>query len=277
MRKLYLIFKGFNQKLRNDDISAYASSIAFFLFLSLIPILLIICAVLPYTPLSEADLMRIVIDITPASVDPMVVSLVSQVYDKSKGILSVAIVITIWSAGKGMLALMRGLNVTHGVEEERGYFRLRILASFYTIMVLLLILINLILGVFGNHVLHFFMSHFPILKNVFFFFEEFRILLVLLLMVLAFTLIYTYIPNKKLKIRQQIPGAVFVAVAWNICSFGFSIYVDHFNMFSAYGTLGTIILFLLWLYFCSYIMLIGANVNLYFKSMIQYLTGKREF
>ena len=170
MRKWYLIFKGFNRKLRNDDISAYASSIAFFLFLSLIPILLVICATLPYTPLSEADLMRIVIDITPASVDPMVVSLVSQVYDKSTGILSAAIVITIWSAGKGMLALMRGLNATHGVEEERGYFRLRILASFYTIMVLLLVLVNLILGVFGNYLLHFLMRYLPILKNVLFFF-----------------------------------------------------------------------------------------------------------
>jgi membrane protein len=242
--------------------------------MSLIPMLMIVCAAIPFTPLTEADLMSFLREFTPESMDPMMISLVEQVYDKSAGLLSLAVIITVWSAGKGMLALMRALNTMHGVAEERGYIHLRLVSSFYTIMVLLVLIVTLGLGVFGNYFKNLLIRHFPILTGLLSRLVHLRFLVVLLLITLAFTLIYTYIPNRKVKLVYQVPGAVFVALAWNIFSYAFSIYVDHFNSFSAYGTLGTVMLFLLWLYFCSYIMLLGASVNLYFKPMTKALVHR---
>ena len=144
MEKAYLLMKRFNRKLRHDDISVYASGIAFFLFLSLIPLLIVICYLIPYTPLTKSDFMIVCMNLVPKQMNPWIISLIHQIYDKPKGILPTTLLITIWSAGKGMLALMRALNQIHDVMEERGYFRLRIIASFYTIIILLILIVTFI-------------------------------------------------------------------------------------------------------------------------------------
>ena len=98
------------------NISAFAASTAFFLFLSLIPALMLLCAVIPYTPLTESNVMSALTQISPDTMDPLVVSIISDVYDKSVGLISVTAIGTLWSAGKGVLALMRGLNAINNVE-----------------------------------------------------------------------------------------------------------------------------------------------------------------
>ena len=266
MKKAYLLIKRFNRKLRHDDISAYASSIAFFLFLSLIPLLVLICYLIPYTPLTESDLMIACMNLVPKQMNPWIIALISQIYDKPKGILSVTLLITIWSAGKGMLALMRALNQIHDVIEERGYFRLRIMASFYTVIILLMLVVTFILGVFGRNILHWVLQNTIGIEKVrtnLISIASFMVMMAITIIV--FSGIYTYIPNKKLNFIKQIPGAVFVASAWGIFTFGFSLYVELFSEFTTYGTLGTIVLFLLWLYFCCYIMLMGAIMNWFYS------------
>lgn len=262
MERAYLLVKRFNQKLRHDDISAYASSIAFFLFLSLIPLLFLVCFLLPYTPLSEADLMIFCMKIVPKQMNPWIIGLISQIYDKPRGVLPMTILITVWSAGKGMLALMRALNRINGVTEERGYFKLRIISSFYTIIVLVILIVTFVLGVFGSEILRWLLRQTIIIVKL----RSGVISLVSFFVVITITVfsfggIYAYIPNKKLIFKNQIPGAVFVASAWSIFTFGFSLYIEYFSGFTTYGTLGTIVLFLLWLYFCCYIMLMGAVMN----------------
>lgn len=100
MEKAYLLIKRFNRKLRHDDISVYASSIAFFLFLSLIPLLVLICYLIPYTPMTESDLMVACMNLIPKQMNPWIISLIGQVYDKPKGVLSITFLVTLWSAGK---------------------------------------------------------------------------------------------------------------------------------------------------------------------------------
>ena len=266
MKKAYLLIKRFNRKLRHDDMSAYASSIAFFLFLSLIPLLILICFLIPYTPFSEADLMIACMNLVPKQMNPWIIGLISQVYDKPKGILPITFLITIWSAGKGMLALMRALNRINDVIEERGYFRLRIVASFYTVIILLILIITFVLGVFGRNILQWLAEKTVVIIEVRSELISFASFLVMIAVsVIAFSGIYTYIPNKKLVFKKQLPGSVFVATTWSIFTFGFSLYIEYFSGFTAYGTLGTIVLFLLWLYFCCYIMLIGAVINWFWE------------
>ena len=266
MKKAYLLIKRFNRKLRHDDLSAYASSIAFFLFLSLIPLLFLICFLIPYTPLSEADLMIASMNIVPKQMNPWIIGLISKIYDRPRGVLPVTILITVWSAGKGMLALMRALNRINDVLEERGYFRLRILASFYTIVILVVLVFTFVLGVFGRNILNWVAEQtIGILELRSELISLVSFFVMITVSVLAFGGIYTCIPNKKLSLKKQIPGAVFTAAAWSIFTFGFSVYIEYFSGFTAYGTLGTIVLFLLWLYFCCYIILIGAVMNWFWE------------
>ena len=105
--KLYLIIRDFSAKMKKKDISTYAASTAFFFFLSVVPMLIMICTIIPYTPLTEENLVELVTDFLPDQIDPLAESLISEVYDKSACILSVALIATVWSAAKGVMALMK--------------------------------------------------------------------------------------------------------------------------------------------------------------------------
>ena len=275
MKKIYLIFRDFARQLTRDNINAFASSTAFFFFLSLVPTLVILCSLIPYTPLTEGDLIAAVTGVVPEFIETVTVSLIEQIYVRSATTLPVAIVVLIWSSSKGMLALMRGLNVVNGVTENRNYLFLRLEASFYMIITVVSLFISLGLSVFGEVLLHTILRIFPHIGGLISWIMQFRFLFVWVLLTIVFTITYTYVPNKKLKLRYQIPGAIFSAVGWNLFSFFFAIYVENFNGMSIYGSLSTIVIMMFWLYCCLYILLIGANLNRYFKPIIKVFLQKR--
>ena len=150
MKKIVLIIRKFAEESNKCHISAYSASAAFFMFLSMIPMLLLICSILPYTPVTEADLMEVMAEILPTSLVPLAINTVADVYDKSPAIVSISAVATIWSAGKGMLAVIRGLNAIQGQTKPQNYFLQRFRASIYTVILLIVILVSLIIGVFGS-------------------------------------------------------------------------------------------------------------------------------
>ena len=176
--KLYLIIRDFSAKMKKKDISTYAASTAFFFFLSVVPMLIMICTIIPYTPLTEENLVELVTDFLPDQIDPLAESLISEVYDKSAGILSVALIATVWSAAKGVMALMKGLNSVNGVEEKRNYFVLRIIASFYTVVMLVVVILSLFVMVFGDQLVTLALHRIPQLQRVVSFAMNFRFLFV---------------------------------------------------------------------------------------------------
>ncbi len=274
--KLYLIIRDFSAKMKKKDISTYAASTAFFFFLSVVPMLIMICTIIPYTPLTEENLVELVTDFLPDQIDPLAESLISEVYDKSAGILSVALIATVWSAAKGVMALMKGLNSVNGVEEKRNYFVLRIIASFYTVVMLIVVILSLFVMVFGDQLVTLALHRIPQLQRVVSFAMNFRFLFVWAVLSVLFAAVYAYVPDKKLAFREQIPGAVFSAVGWSIFSWVFSYYVTYGNSYGIYGSLSIIIIVLLWMYFCMYIILIGAYLNQYFESVNRRLASERQ-
>ena len=136
--RIYRILRGFGRQMSRANVNAYAASTAFFLFLSLIPMLMLICSILPYTPIKKSDIITAV-TLLPQTLSPLLTSLIQSIYDSTFGVMSIAAIVTVWSAGKGVLALMRGLNAMNGVVEDRNYVLQRIIASFYLIIFLITI------------------------------------------------------------------------------------------------------------------------------------------
>ena len=263
--RLFFILRDFNWQMTKKNISAFAASTAFFLFLSIVPMLIMVCTIIPYTPLTEEDLVEAVTDLTPDQVDGLAESLISDIYKESAGVLSVALIATLWSASKGVMALMRGLNAINGVEENRNYFVVRVIASFYTIVMLIVVVLSLFLMVFGDQLVNLTLHRFPQLKQLVSFIMNFRFIFVWAVLSVLFAAVYAYVPDKKLAFREQIPGAVFSAVVWSVFSWAFSYYVTYGNTYGIYGSLSIIIIVLLWMYFCMYIIMIGAYLNRYFE------------
>ena len=158
-----------------------------------------------------------------------------------------------------------GLNSCNDLDETRNWVILRLWAVVYTVIFLIAIIFILVVLVFGNSLKQLAAEYLPILTHLAKLISTFRGLIMLAILILFFDVIFTKLPNKKLTFKSQLPGAVICAVAWYIFSFGVSIYVDYFNGFSMYGSLTTIALIMLWLYFCMYIMMMCAEVNVVFN------------
>ena len=185
--------------------------------------------------------------------------IVSQIYNSSIKIISVALLVALWSAGKGMMALIKAFNKIDHKQEERGYFRLRLAASGYTVITLFMILI--FMGIrFGGELLmcHPFIVQLGISR---FFWNILKGCIVMIILFFFVLFFYTFVPSTKKSIKGQIPGAVAVTLLWGIFYYVFSVYADHLSGFAAYGTMGIIVLLLLWIYFGSYILLIGLFFN----------------
>ena len=265
VREKIQIIRNFSSQMKRQNISAFASSTAFFLFLSIVPMLIMICTIIPYTPLTEENLVKVVTDFTPDMMDSLVESLIAEVYEKSAGILSVAAFATLWSAGKGVLALIRGLNAVNGVEDHRNYFVIRMISSLYTVVMLIVLILSLFIMVFGNQLVNLILYRVPQIRIIIAFFMNFRFLAVWAVLTLLFAAMYAYVPDKKLKFKDQIPGATFAAVGWSIFSWAFSLYVSRSDSYSIYGSLSIIVIIMIWLYICMYIVMIGGYINLHYS------------
>ncbi len=275
LRRLLFIGYDFGKHMGRRSIGAFAASTAFFLFLSLIPALMLLCAIIPYTPLTEANLMSIARRVAPEAVEALVIGIISDVYNKSIGIVSLTAIGTLWSAGKGVLALMEGLNAINDVEEERNYMLLRLVASLYLILMLVAVLVSLLVMVFGKALIGMIEGMIPQSAYLFDTLMHFRTLFVWAMLTVVIALMYAYVPGVRTGFKLQLPGAVFAAVGWSVVTWAFSIYVEEFNGFSAYGSLTTIIILMLWLYAIAYIILAGAFINRYFKPAFQFFVGKK--
>ena len=275
-KKIWAIITDFMNNIAKKNIGAYAASTAFFSFISTIPALVLVCYILPYTPLTQVDLLVAIQEIMPDTVLPMISQIVSEVYKEQTLAISVSTILLIWTAGKGMMALIQGLNVVNDEEEKRNYFVVRLVASLYTLGMIVAILVSLFLMVFGETIFEELKAYLILLPYVSIAIEiliNFRSLVVIGILTIVFTFIYWLVPNKKMRYKKQLPGALFAAVLWYAFSYVFSLYVDIFHGFSVYGSLTFVVVIMLWFYFCMYIILIGAQINQYFSPAYRYIFG----
>ena len=253
-----------------DHVGAYAAQAAYFFMLSMIPIILLLITLVQYTPVTKADVMTAVLQVFPKSVDSLITSIVNQVYNQSGGIISLTIIVALWSAGKGVLALTTGLNCVYDCKETRNYIILRIRATFYTVAFIIVIIFLLVLSVFGNTLNLFVTEHYPVMERLVDQIMRIRGIITPVLLFVFTMMIYKFLPNHIVQLRIQLMGAAFSAVGWMIVSWIFSVYLDIFKGFSSmYGSLTTIVLIMLWLYFCMYILLLGGEVNMILMDMEQ--------
>lgn len=269
IKQLYQNITNITAGISADHVGAYAAQTSYFFMLCMIPIILLLLTMVQYTPVTKADVMTAVIQVFPSSVDSLITSIVNQVYNQSTGVIPITIVVALWSAGKGVLAMTSGLNCVYKCNETRNYVFLRIRATIYTVMFIIVIIFLLVLSVFGNTLNLFIAEHIPIMLGVAEKLLETRIIITPIVLVAFSLMIYKFLPNRRDKFRYQLPGAMFTAVGWMIISWIFSVYLDVFKGFSSmYGSLTTIVLIMLWMYFCMYCILLGGELNVLLNGKI---------
>ncbi|MDD3173297.1 MAG: YihY/virulence factor BrkB family protein [Herbinix sp.] len=252
-------------KIRDDHVAAFSAQAAFFIIISFFPFIMLLLSIVRYFPVEESAMLKLFTQAFPLAVNSMIVSVITQIYDSSASstLISITAITTLWSAGKGFLAIMKGLNSVYVIKETRNYFLLRVISAFYTLIFAVMLIATMLLFVFGNRLYFWIEQRFPVLKDTALVIISLRTMLGLIILIIFFLIIYIVIPNKKAKIMSELPGAILCAGGWMGFSYAFSYYIDNFsNYASMYGSLTAIVLFMLWMYFCMYLLFLGGEFNL---------------
>lgn len=267
LSEIYLILKGFTNRLKKDQVSAFSAQSAFFLIMSVMPFLSILLTLIKYLPISQSMLYETILNIIPDAFHPLASGILNELFaQNSSAVLSLSVILAVWSAAKGVLAIVRGLYSVYHIEDNRSYIVLRFISAIYTVIFVSAILLTLLLLVFSNQIYGALKKDFPMAADFLSIFISQKLILSLCLLILFFLLVYKLVKVKQLNIFTLLPGAVFSSISWVATSYAFSYYIDHYSNFSyTYGSLAIIVLFMLWIYICMYILFIGAEINCYFK------------
>ena len=254
-------------KVKNDYVSAFAAQAALFVIMSFVPFLILLLALIKYTPLTQEALIQFVSNLAPDAFEASLESIISQIYTGSDmPVFLISIISILWTAGKGCNALIEGLNSVFEIKERRNGFVLRLYSILYTVIFVVIIVVCLIIYILGNQILSFISNHIPFVTNIIEALLNLRVLISVGLFTVFFTFLYVAIPSRHTKIRRQLPGALFSAVGWTGFSYFFSLYVNYsHNLTVLYGSLAMVICAMLWLYVCMFIFLLGAEINLYIE------------
>ena len=265
MNLVIRLIRVLTKKIGSDHISAYSAQADFFIIISFFPFIMLLLGIVRFFPFQESTVMRSFTQVFPSALHSLVVSVIEQIYNTTAStgtFISITAATALWSAGKGFLAIMKGLNTIYDINETRNYVLLRITAAIYTLIFAIMLIASMVLFVFGNRLYIWIQNKIPGFQCMALLIISLRTIVGLIILLVFFLIIYVVIPNRKTKVIHALPGALVCAAGWMGFSFAFSYYIDHSNFSSMYGSLTTIVLFMLWMYFCMYILFIGAEINL---------------
>ncbi|RIW32304.1 YihY/virulence factor BrkB family protein [Bacillus salacetis] len=259
--------KGFGkklfQKVSDGDVTGLAAQLAYFFLLSLFPLLIFMVTLLPYLPFTQEDILNVISDFAPGETMQMIQSTINEVMsNRNTGLLSFSIIATIWSASNGMNAIVKSLNDAYEVEETRSFIVIRLMSILLTIAMIFVFIVALLLPVFGKQIGLFLFSQFGFSDQFLTIWGAVRWAISPIILFIVFVGLYFIAPSKKIKCLSAVPGAVFAALGWVGASLAFSFYVSNFGNYSAtYGSIGGIIVLMIWFYLTGIIIMIGGHIN----------------
>lgn len=245
-----------------QQVSGHAAHASYFIVLAVFPSLILLLSVLRYSGMDVGSLLEVLEGIFPAALMPSVRKLVlSAYYSTSGAVISVSAVTALWSAGRGVYGLLRGLNAIYDVRENRGYFYTRTVSVLYTIAFLVVLQMTLLFHVFGATVVSvaleqdgfwLFLAELVNLRFFFLFFMQTGL----------FTAIFMALPNRKNGFMDSLPGALLSSIGWLVFSDLYSIYVERYAVYTnVFGSVYAVALSMLWLYCCVSIVFYGGVLN----------------
>ena len=247
----------------DHNVSRVGGQLAFFILLSLFPFLVFLNALIGSLNMSYDQLMTLLSPIFPEQIVELIIGYVRQVSQgQSIGLLSIAVVVVIFSASKAVRSLAFSVNTAYDIKENKHPVRNFFYSMLYVIAagivaVIIILFITLseefLLEIIKiTHISEFVITLLGICR--------WAALVAILFFVLA--LMYKITPDKKVAFRHILPGTVLATLGMLFLTYGFSAYVNYFAKSSVLsGTIGAVILLMLWVYFASVIIILGAELN----------------
>lgn len=242
-----------------------AAAISYYFLLALVPLLIFLSAMLGYLPIP--NLFDQLLDILAVLVPPQAMEMVQRILASllaphRGGLLSFGLLSYLWSASGGFAALIEALNVAYDVEKERSWWRDRLQALLLTFTTGGLILLGLLMIIAGPHFGHLLTELFPIPQGFGDIWPVLRLVTIFVTFVVAIEIQYYLAPNRKQQFMETLPGALVAVLGIFLCSAGLAYYFGHLANYSkTYGSLGAVIILMLWFYMVALLFVVGAELN----------------
>ena len=209
------------KRIKDDQISALASQMAYRLLLSFFPFLIFLLTIIAYTPLRSVDLLAFLQGIIPGEALTLVEHTVKEITEVRKGdLLSFSLLGTVWAASGGAKAVIRALNTAYDEEEKRSFLKVQLLSVVFTLGLVIALSSNNFACIWKfawNYLSQFNKVSFAVMPM----WNMFRYVVMGAFMIAAFTFIYQYTPSRRLKFREVLPGSLFSTAGWIIISIAF--------------------------------------------------------
>lgn len=266
MKALWQNTVTFAQKITRDNIKAYSAEATLFIVISLFPFLMFLLSLMQFLPIDSNTLLDFMNTFLPSMISSRASNILTPLLTQKSGVIVITTVFGfLWAGSQGFLSIERGLNGVYCRENRRTYLFSRLYSIIYTILFALLIVVLLLIFLFGNRLMASLTSVFPHLTYLTILIKSIRYSAGLVMLIVIFDMMYRFIPNRKdhgSNFITELPGAVLAAVGWLAFSALYSCYIDNFSNYSiVYGSLTAIVFLLIWLYFCMYMVYIGAEIN----------------
>lgn len=250
-------------RFKNDDVLAMASMLAYSLLLSFFPFIIFLMTLAGYSSLKADEVLSGIKEILPETAYQLVSKTAYEIFGrKNAHLLSFSLLFTIFSASGGFNAVIKGLNKAYNEKEDRSFIKVQFVSLLCTIGITLIIIITVLLLVFGELLSVSIAARWNYSLLYMFLWNFLRYIVILCSLVIIFALLYKYTPSRRLTFKKVMPGTVFASAGWIIVSLGFAFYVNNFGSYSkAYGSIGAVIVLLMWLFLTSIIIILGGEIN----------------
>lgn len=267
-----------------DEILARAAQLSYFFLLAIFPLLIFLITLLGYFNSGGSHLERRLIgylgDVMPPAALHLVVVTIDQITRaRGTGKLGFGLLLALWVASSGMRALAQALNAAYDVRETRPWWKLRLISIALTVALAVLIISALLIVLYGGRVGHAVAAifHAGAAFSVLWWILQWPIALTFV--IVAFVMIYRFVPNVSAKRhgkglpasdyrrRWLSPGVIIAVALWLLVSLLLRLYLHFFNSYNAtYGSLGALIILMLWFYLTGAAILLGGEINCEFEA-----------
>jgi len=250
-------------RFQDDEVLALASQLAYSLVFSFFPFLIFLMTLVGYSPISSEEVLSGLYRILPYDTLELIKNTIIEVVETKNGhLLSISLIITLWTSAGGFNAVIRGLNKAYDEAEHRSIFKVQLVAILCTVGVTLVIIITILLLVFGQTLGRLLAIRLGLSYQFQVTWNAVRYIIILLSTIFIFAALYHYTPCRRLTWFEVMPGAIFSTVALISVSIGFAFYVNNFGNYSRiYGSIGAVIVLLTWLFLLAIIIIMGGEVN----------------
>jgi membrane protein len=265
---VYQLARGLWDEIDNDDVLGRAAQLSYYFLLALFPMLIFVSAAFGQVFASNGELYFEILSylqtVMPSSAYQLVRGTVDEITTKSSGSkLSLSLLATLWTASSGMEAVINGLNVAYNVRERRTWWHRRLVAIGLTVLLTAMSGVAVLLALFGGRIGSFVANRYGYGEAFGHLWFSVQLVFPAAFMLVVFVIIYRFAPNVRAHGWQAlVPGAFGGLALWLGATMLFRVYLSYFDTYSkTYGSLGAVIVLMLWLYLSGIAILVGGEIN----------------